>query len=255
MECHSRENLRGDRSLVLATCAIGSPNYAGREMIRFFYNLLWPLGLLFFLPGYLVKMFRRGNYWHKFGQRLGIYDVDLRARLSAQQSTWLHAVSVGEVMIALKLASQLRALEPDLHCVLTTTTTTGFSFAEKNAAPRIEVMYNPLDFWPIMRRAFAVIRPARIVLIEAEIWPNLVAEAHARGIPIALANARLSARSEQRFRRFRFFVTPVFRLLDLVCVQEPSDADRWAALGVERGRIHHVGSIKFDPDSLRLDPE
>jgi 3-deoxy-D-manno-octulosonic-acid transferase len=224
-------------------------------MIRFFYNLLWPFGLLFFLPGYLVKMFRRGNYRHKFGQRLGIYDADVRQRLSQQTSMWLHAVSVGEVAVALKLTSQLRALEPDLHFVLTTTTTTGFSFAEKNAAPRIEVMYNPLDFWPIMRRAFAIIRPARIVLIEAEIWPNLVAEAHARGIPIALANARLSARSGQRFRRFRFFVMPVFRLLDLVCVQEPSDADRWAALGVERGRIHHVGSVKFDPDSLRLDPQ
>jgi 3-deoxy-D-manno-octulosonic-acid transferase len=224
-------------------------------MIRFLYNLLWPLGLLFFLPGYLAKMFRRGGYREKFGQRLGIYAADVRQRLSQQTSMWLHAVSVGEVAVALKLASQLRALEPDLHCVLTTTTTTGFSFAEKNAAPRIEVMYNPLDFWPIMRRAFAVIRPARIVLIEAEIWPNLVAEAHARGIPIALANARLSARSEQRFRRFRFFVMPVFRLLDLVCVQEPSDADRWATLGVERGRIHHVGSVKFDPDSLHLDPQ
>jgi 3-deoxy-D-manno-octulosonic-acid transferase len=224
-------------------------------VIRLLYNLLWPLGLLLFLPGYVVKMFRRGGYREKFGQRLGIYDADVRQRLGQQTSMWLHAVSVGEVAVALKLASQLRALEPDLHCVLTTTTTTGFSFAEKNAAPRIEVMYNPLDFWPIMRRAFAVIRPARIVLIEAEIWPNLVAEAHARGIPIALANARLSARSEQRFRRFRFFVMPVFRLLDLVCVQEPSDADRWATLGVERGRIHHVGSVKFDPDGLRLDPQ
>ena len=216
-------------------------------MIRVIYNLLWPLGLLFFLPGYLMKMFRRGGYREKFGQRLGIYGIDVRARLAKQRSTWLHAVSVGEVTVALKLASALRAVEPDLHCVLTTTTTTGFALANRNASSWIEVMYAPLDFWPIMRRAFAVIRPARILLIEAEIWPNLAAEAHARRIPIALVNARLSPRSEKRFRLFRFLVAPTFRLLDLVCVQDPADVDRWQQLGVERSRIRNTGSIKYDP--------
>ena len=215
-------------------------------MTRFIYNLLWPFGLLFFLPGYLMKMVRRGGYREKFGQRLGIFDHELRARLARQRSTWLHAVSVGEVMIALKLAQQLRALEPDMHCALTTTTTTGFAFANKNASPWIEVMYTPLDFWPIMRRAFNVIQPARIILAEAEVWPNLVAEAHARRIPVALVNARLSPRSGRRFRRYRFFVAPTFRLLDLVCVQEPEDGDRWRRLGVEHSRIRYTGSIKYD---------
>src|SRR5438309_1964480 len=218
-------------------------------MILVIYNLLWPLGLLFFLPGYLMKMFRRGGYREKFGQRVGIYGADVRTRSAKLKSTWLHAVSVGEVTVALKLASALRALEPDLHCVLTTTTTTGFALANKNAPSWIEVMYAPLDFWPIMRRAFAVIRPARILLIEAEIWPNLVAEAHARRISIALVNARLSPRSEKRFRLFRFLVAPTFRLLDLVCVQESADVDRWQQLGVERTRIRHTGSIKYDPVS------
>jgi 3-deoxy-D-manno-octulosonic-acid transferase len=219
-------------------------------VIRFVYNLFWPIGLLFFLPGYLLKMVRRGGYREKFGQRLGIYDRDLRERLScshAKRSTWLHAVSVGEVMIALKLVQQLRTLEPDVHCVLTTTTTTGFALANKNALPRMEVMYMPLDFWPVIRRALSVIRPARIVLVEAEIWPNLAAEAHARRIPLVLVNARLSTRSERRFRRFQFLVAPTFRLLDLVCVQEPEDVDRWHRLGVERNRIKYTGSIKYDP--------
>jgi 3-deoxy-D-manno-octulosonic-acid transferase len=222
-------------------------------VIRFIYNLLWPIGLIFFLPAYLAKMFRRGGYRQKFGQRMGWYDADLCARLSARKSTWLHAVSVGEVAIALKLARALRVLEPDLHCVLTTTTTTGFSFGSKNALPWIEVMYTPLDFWPIMRRAFAVIRPARILLVEAEIWPNLVAAAYARRIPIALVNARLSPRSEKRFRLFRYFVAPTFRLLDRVCVQNPEDADRWTSLGVDPDRISHVGSIKYDPEDAHVD--
>lgn len=223
-------------------------------MIRFVYNVLWPIGLLFFLPGYLVKMFRRGGYQEKFGQRLGIYDADVRARLAEQRSTWLHAVSVGEVAIALKLAEALRRLEPDGLVALTTTTTTGFAFAQKNAPLWMEVMYSPLDFWPIMRHAFAVINPARFVLIEAEVWPNLVAFAHSRRIPIALVNARLSPRSEKRFRRFRFFVAPFFCRLDLVCVQEPEDANRWSAIGVRRDRIQVVGSIKYDPEQIVLDP-
>jgi len=224
-------------------------------MIRFIYNLFWPIGLLFFLPGYLAKMIRRGGYSEKFGQRLGIYDYEVCVRLAKQESTWLHAVSVGEVNVALKLAKALQALEPDLHCVLTTTTTTGFALANKNAPTWIEVMYTPLDYWPIMRRAFAVIRPTRIVLVEAEVWPNLVALAHERRIPTILVNARLSPRSERRFRRFRFFVTPTFRLLDLVCAQEPDDVDRWVAIGVKRDSIRAVGSIKYDPNGRDLTPE
>jgi 3-deoxy-D-manno-octulosonic-acid transferase len=193
-------------------------------------------------------MIRRGGYREKFGQRVGVYEGAVRKRLSNRGSTWLHAVSVGEVNIALKLANALRVLEPDLHCVLTTTTTTGFALARKSAPPWIEVMYTPLDYWPIIRRAFSVIRPARIVLIEAEVWPNLAAAAHARRIPLALVNARLSPRSERRYRRFRLFIAPTFRLLDLVCVPEERDVQRWAELGVSRNRIHVTGSIKFDPD-------
>ena len=224
-------------------------------MIRFFYNLLFPIALLFFLPGILVKMVRRGNYRHNFGQRFGFYDRALRDRLRAGDRTWIHAVSVGEVMIALKLAEKLRELEPALRVVLTTTTTTGFAIAMKDSPEWIEVLYNPLDFWPVMRRAFHVIHPQRVILVEAEVWPNLAAEAHRRLLPLALINARLSPRSERRFRRFRFAVVPTFRLLDLICVQEPEDVPRWEALGVDRERIEVVGSIKFDRHLAPPDPE
>src|SRR5207253_10786187 len=148
-------------------------------MIRFIYNLFWPIGLLFFLPSYLVKMIRRGGYGEKFGQRLGIYDCEVCVRLSKQKPTWLHAVSVGEVNVALKLANSLRALEPALHCVLTTTTTTGFALPNKTAPAWIEVIYTPPDYCPIMRRAFAAIRPTLTVPVEAEATPSLAAWAQA----------------------------------------------------------------------------
>jgi 3-deoxy-D-manno-octulosonic-acid transferase len=224
-------------------------------MIRLFYNLIYPLGLLLFLPGQISKLRRRGNYRRKFGQRFGIYDRDVRARLAAHRCTWIHAVSVGEVAIALKLSAKLREMDPEFFCVLSTTTTTGFAFANQEADECMEVLYKPLDFWPIMRRAFAIIRPIRVVLVEAEVWPNLAAEARARHLPIALVNARLSQRSERRFRRFLFLVAPTFRCLDLVCVQEREDIGRWVALGVPRERIQHVGSIKYDPADTKVNPE
>jgi len=224
-------------------------------MIRFFYNLLYPLGLLLFLPGQISKLLRRGNYQHKFGQRFGLYDRDVRTRLASHHCTWIHAVSVGEVAIALKLSAKLNELDPEFFCALTTTTTTAFAFATQEAGERMEVLYSPLDFWPIMRRAYAIIQPVRVILVEAEVWPNLAAEARRRGLPLALVNARLSQRSERRFRRFLFLVAPSFRCLDLVCVQEPEDIERWIALSVPRERIQNVGSIKYDPAQTKVNPD
>jgi 3-deoxy-D-manno-octulosonic-acid transferase len=224
-------------------------------MIRLIYNLLFPLALLVFLPGYVVKMLRRGNYRNKFGQRLGLYDRTTVAAFAGERRTWLHAVSVGEVMIALKLAARMKTREPNLRIALTVTTTTGFALASRQAPGWIEVLYTPLDFWPVMRHAFDVIRPRRVVLVEAEVWPNLTALAQQRNIPIALVNARLSPRSERRFRRFRWFVGPYFQKLDLICVPEAEDVGRWESLGVKSDRIERVGSIKFDPADARPCPE
>lgn len=224
-------------------------------MARFLYNLLFPIGLVLYLPRQLVKMLRRGDYRDKFGQRLGFYDRETRARLQSGERTWIHAVSVGEVRIALKLISQLRAREPASRFALTTTTSTGYAVATSAADTSIEVMYNPIDFWPVMRSAFRAIRPKRLVLVEAEVWPNLVAIAHKQHVPVALVNARLSRRSETRFRTFRPLVEPTFRCLDLVCVAEEHDVERWASLGIPRQRIRCVGSIKFDPEEPLKDRE
>jgi 3-deoxy-D-manno-octulosonic-acid transferase len=217
-------------------------------MIRLLYNILWPVGLLLLLPGYLRKMFRRGGYRRKFGQRFGLYDKGVRGRLASKPVIWLHAVSVGEVAIALKLGRAITFVRPETRFALTVTTTTGFAFAEKNAGPEMEVMYSPLDFWPIVRRAFQAIKPERLLLVEAEVWPNLMARTRSMRIPVALVNARLSPRSERRFTTFRRFVGPLFRQLDLICVPEQSDIARWTALSVEPDRIRYTGSIKFDPE-------
>lgn len=216
------------------------------RLLRFFYNLAYPVGLVLLLPWLIRRMVRRGKYRHKFGQRFAIYSARVRKRLSSGGWTWVHAVSVGEVLIAMKLIHRMRERDPNLRVVLSTTTSTGFALASEQRSDWLEPIYNPLDFFWFTRRALDLIRPVRLVLVEAEVWPNLVSQARHRRIPAFLVNARLSPRSESRFRMFRAFTAPVFNQLSTICVQEPEDVQRWQSLGVHRDRIVHTGSIKFD---------
>jgi 3-deoxy-D-manno-octulosonic-acid transferase len=221
-------------------------------MVRLIYNFLWPVGLILFLPGYVMKMLRRGGYRRNFGQRLGLYSSEVLRRRRGSRPIWIHAVSVGEVRLGIKLATQLEKLGPGRRFILTTTTTTGYMLAEKLAFANMDVLYSPLDFWPVMRRAWRVIDPKCVVLIEAEVWPNLVSEAVRRRVPVVLANARLSPRSESRFRRFRAVIGPFLRKLELVCVSTSEDAARWTCLGVAPDRIKIVGSIKYDTEEQNV---
>lgn len=200
------------------------------------------------------KMKARGGKASDLSQRFGHFDIDDENRLRALRSSgevwWIHAVSVGEVGIAVKLIRELRKRRPDLGFVVTTTTPTGLRQFEDFAAKcegRVIPMYSALDGWFVVRRFLNLIQPSQLVLVEAEVWPNLVLACHLRGIPVSLVNARLSPRSERRFRRVRFLVEPIYELLDHVGVQEAEDPQRFAsALGIRPECIIHTGSIKFD---------
>ena len=216
------------------------------RVVRFFYNLLFPIVLLVLLPGFLLRMTRRGNYRHKFGQRFGIYSAGVREKLAGMNRVWVHAVSVGEVNIALKLIQSLREEDPGLAFVLSTTTSTGFKLAVSRKSAWLEPIYSPLDFYPIVRRVVRLIRPRCLILVEAEVWPNLVWEVRQIGAKTALVNARLSPRSEKRYRLARWITAPIFNQLDLLCLQEPRDADRWKSLGLDPAKLVLTGSVKFD---------
>ena len=224
-----------------------------KQISLLFYNLLWPVVLVFMLPGALIKMRRRGGNWRDLAQRIGHLPTEKLEAIAGlshgARRFWVHAVSVGEVGIATKLITRLLREARNPGVILTTTTPTGYALAEEFAAKqsgRVVVLYSPLDVPWVARRMLDILEPGQIVLIEAEVWPNLVSVACSRGIPVSLANARLSPRSERRFRRFGALVRPVFGMLDQVLVQEPRDVQRWMALGVTEERLHHTGSIKFD---------
>ncbi len=210
----------------------------------FIYNLFFPLVFVALLPGFLLRMLRRGGYREKFRQRLGRYTPEERARFARGEWIWLHSISVGETLLALKLARQIREREPGKSIALSVTTSTGFAVAQPHAGDWLEIIYNPLDAPWIVRRALDAVRPVRLIFIEA-IWPNLLAAAKRRGLPVTFL-PRLSPRSAARFRRFRFFTGPIFRLLDALAAAAPEDREAWQSLGVDSARIRATGNAKFD---------
>ncbi len=212
------------------------------------YNVFFPLVFIAMLPGFLLRMFRRGGFREKFGQRLGRFSAAELARIRSREWIWIHSISVGETFVALKLARALHALDPSIGILLSTTTTTGFAEARKAESEWLEAIYNPLDLLPIVRRTLRLVRPRQIVFIEA-VWPNLLAEAVRLGVPTTFI-PRVSPRSERRFRRFRALTGPIFGLIDRICVAEPADIERWESLGADRRRVICTGSIKFDQTGM-----
>ena len=220
------------------------PREARRSLL--IYNLAFPLVFVCLLPGVLRRMFRRGSFREKFGQRIGRYDAADRARFASGRWIWLHSISVGETLIALKLAREIHAQAPAFQIALSVTTSTGLALASEAAGDWLAAIYNPIDSPGCVRAALELIHPEKLLLIEGEVWPNLVAACGARSIPVSLVNARLSPRSERRMRTARHWVGPIFRLLDEVLVPETDDVARWKSVGVSAEKIHVTGSIKFD---------
>lgn len=217
-----------------------------RAFVYLIYNSLLPFVLLLGFPSFLIKGIRRGGLKRNFCQRFGWFRPEIRDAIAGKEAIWIHAVSVGEVFLALKMVEAIQSLEPDQHIVLTTTTTTGHAVADEKTSETLTVIHNPVDLPRVVSRVLDLIQPKTIVLVESEIWPNLLAAAGKRGIPVKLANARLSPRSGRRYAKFRSLVEPIFSQLDAVSVPFEIDRPRWSALGIPEGRIEVLGSVKFD---------
>jgi len=217
-----------------------------RLLIFLLYNLLLPVVLVLGLPAFVIKGIRRGGLARNFRQRLGFFSRETLAAFHGKKPLWIHAVSVGEVFLALKLIEALRAAAPGRHIVLSTTTTTGYRVAAEKESETLTVIHNPVDLpwiaWSVLRK----IDPCALILVEAEVWPNLVGLAKRRGLPVLLANARLSPRSERRYGKVSCLIQPIFSLLDGVTVPFEEDVARWSSLGISAERIVVTGSVKFD---------
>jgi 3-deoxy-D-manno-octulosonic-acid transferase len=217
--------------------------------MRFLYNAIFPLVLLVMLPAYLLRMVRRGNYRRDFAQRFGRYRPELRQRFAEGRWVWVHAVSVGELLIALKIIGELHRRHPEWRFAVSSTTSTAHSIALEKSEDWWVPIYTPLDLPNFVRSALDSVRPQCVILVEGEMWPNFVWACADRGIPVVLANARVSPRSARRYRRFARIARSVAQHLSGAGLQEAEDAALWRTLGVPESGISITGSVKYDPDS------
>jgi len=215
-------------------------------MLWFLYNVLFTIGYVLMLPRFIRRMLRRGGYGPGFGQRFGRYDAGTLARLRARRRLWVHAVSVGEVFIALRFMRELRSRAPEYAFVLTTNTSTGRAVAEKRIAKDDILLYVPADFPWIVRRALRAFAPAALILTESELWPNMMRLSRRHGARLVLVNGRITDSSYRGYRRLRVFFGRAVRLFDLCFVQTEADRARLEGLGAAPARVRVVGSAKYD---------
>jgi 3-deoxy-D-manno-octulosonic-acid transferase len=218
-------------------------------MARALYNL----ALLALLPYVWLHLFLRSRkqpeYLEHLGERFGRY-----AAAPQQPLIWLHAVSVGETRAAAPIVAALKARYPGHRILLTHMTPTGRRASEELFGDGVLRAYLPYDYPLAVRRFLAHFRPAVGVIMETELWPNLVAACKAGGIPLLLANARLSEKSARRYARFPNLTREALRGLAAIAAQTESDAARLRALGAPQVEV--LGNVKFDllppPEQLAL---
>ena len=211
------------------------------------YALYSVLIVLFFVvmsPYLLYQAIRYRKYVTSLPQRLGILPVSFN--LDADESIWIHAVSVGEVLTARALLQELRERYPRLRIFLSTTTITGHQVARNNLQYVDEVFYFPFDFGFIVKRTLRLVRPRLFIMMETELWPNLLRACRAAGVRTLLVNGRISARSYPRYRLARPLFKHVLAHVDRFCMQGEESARRIIDMGADPARVTVTGSLKFD---------
>lgn len=215
-------------------------------MKKVVYNLLFAIVYPFLLPGFLVRMLRRGGYAARMGDRFALYPDEVLAKFREGGFVWIHAVSVGEVQVAGQLMREWRKVEPAVKFAFSTTSSTGWKMAEKEISERDVLIYNPLDFPNFVKSALKTVRPRAVVLTESEIWPNFIWTARRYRIPVFLINARVSDRSAPRYKAARWFFGDVLSSFARIFAQSDLDAARLVAAGAPERIVEVTGSFKFD---------
>ena len=218
----------------------------------FLYELCFILGFLVYLPR---ALWRRRLPHPGWTMRLGRYPGRVVEPLRGHRPVWVHAVSVGEVLAARPLLHALNERRPGTPLILSAITPAGFAVASQQG-DRVVPVYFPLDLRGCVRRALDAFHPACLLLVESELWPNVLRLAAARGVPVAVVNGRLSPRAFARYRFVRPWLRGLFGRIELFLMQSQADADRVLALGALPERVRVTGSLKWDASlSARPGPQ
>lgn len=204
-------------------------------------DLLYLVVFLLLIPWLLFLILVKGRGVGSLAERLGSVPMAPPTR----PRIWFHAVSVGEFEAALPLIEALEARRPDLEVVISTTTTTAHGVAVKKGGGRPVFLF-PLDFGVCVRRTLKRVRPSMLVLVDLELWPNLILNCRARGLPVVVANGRVSASGHARMRKVAWLLRPFVRRIDRYLVQNEEYAERLLSLGVGAESVRVTGNLKFD---------
>lgn len=214
------------------------------------YRFFTALAILALAPYYAMRGWRRGEPARALHERLGMVPDEIKAACAAGGAIWIHAVSVGEVLAAQPVVNGLKARYPSRPVVVSTTTETGQRLAGERLQSAAGIFYFPLDSAGAVRRALRAIRPAIVIVMETEIWPNFLSEARESGVPVVFANARISRRSFARYKRWKFLLEDFFTETlwngTLFLAQTPEDAARFKEMGAPEEGIFVTGNLKYD---------
>lgn len=209
------------------------------------YSFAFTLAVALSAPVWGWRMLRQGRYREGLGQRLGAVPARLAAAVTGRPVVWLHAVSVGELIAATRLVSELQAALPDYVIAISTTTPTGQQVArERFDVDR--VFFFPLDFAFAVHAYLRVLQPRLVILMESELWPRFLMECDCAKVPVAVVNARVSDRSLPRYMALRLLWRPLLQRVSLLLAQSEEDARRWIAIGAARNRVQCAGNLKYD---------
>lgn len=214
-------------------------------MAKYIYSLIL---FLFtpFLVGYTIWKYRQEGFSADLLMRVGF-----KMPSNQTDSVWMHACSLGEAKVAIQLADELLSLSPDSSIQFTSTTPAGLKYLMSDGRA---VAVFPWDFRWIWRRWIRAMRPRALVLIETELWPNLIHVCRTSGIPVVLANGRLSQKSFQDYLIWSAITKPMWKSIDCALMQAKEDANRAKKLGVLCDAVSEVGSIKLDQEIAPIDP-
>jgi len=215
-------------------------------MINPLYNTLFTLGLILSSPFFAYKIITTSHYRRGLSQRLGICNKGVYQEVANERPLWIHAASVGEVLGSLPIIDGIRQNNPELPILLSTMTATGNEMAKKRASSVRAITFFPLDHPWVVRRTISLVNPRAFLMAETEIWPNFLMELERRKIPVMLFNGRISTRSFQWYKRFRFFFTSPLASISAFCMQSSLDAQRIIEMGANPQRVTVSGNVKFD---------
>lgn len=221
----------------------------------FVYSVLMGLAVLLTSPYWLIQGLRHGKYLTNLGERFGFSFPGLeKLPRQRQGAIWIHAVSVGEALSGVALVKQLKEKYPQRPVVVSTTTLTGFSLAKERMPSADAFIYFPFDWAFSVRRALDAVRPALVLVLETEIWPNFLREANRRSVPVVFVSGRISGRSFARFQKYlglfgfylRPFLASALQNASAYLMQTETDAERIRALGAPPARVQVSGNLKYD---------